>query len=72
MQRGSKYQNPPGWEDVISGEASCVLRRYDEFSNAYRCQHDFRVIDSDGNEWDMWEFEHTFMDLEQELIDIEE
>ena len=56
LQRGDRNSTPHGWEDVIAGDAAEVCRRYHEFSHACRCSDAFRVLDSDGEEWDMDEF----------------
>jgi len=56
LQRGTRNQTPAGWEDVITGEAVDVSGRYYQFSHACRCSDAFRVIDSNGTEYDMDEF----------------
>ena len=62
LQRGSRNQNPAGWEDVVTGDSVDVNRRYHEFSHMCRCTDAFRVIDSDGREWDMDEIEVIAID----------
>ena len=62
LQRGTRNQNPAGWEDVLTGDSVDVSRRYHDFSHMCRCTDAFRVVDSEQQVWEMDEFVRLAID----------